>query len=69
MTSSGTGDSSARRRGRQVNARALSGWQSWTQPGPSKPLCAMNDFERENTLYRVSIAVEEALDIAKRRHH
>jgi hypothetical protein len=29
----------------------------------------MNDFERENTLYRVSIAVEEALDIAKRRHH
>lgn len=32
------------------------------------PLCAMNHFEREDTFYRVSIAVEAALKSAKRAH-
>lgn len=35
---------------------------------PAHPLCAMNDFEREDTFYRVSIAVEGALNAVKRAH-
>jgi len=35
---------------------------------PTNPLCAMNDFEREDALYRVSVAVEGALNRSKRAH-
>lgn len=35
---------------------------------PSQPLCAMTDFEREDTFYRVSVAAEGALNSIKRTH-
>jgi hypothetical protein len=35
---------------------------------PKRPLCAMDEFEREDTFYRVSVAVEAALEGVHRGH-